>query len=80
MREIVFFSSALWFASYKIKGKSNFERCADTKPDLPEEYVSILENDTILISYRTFQYLSYTLVMVRLSVDSYEEHPTTASS
>ena len=54
---MVVFLLALWFASYKIKGKRNFERCTDTKPDLPEKcrYLRM----TLLISYRTFQYLSY---------------------
>ena len=42
---MVAFLLALWFASYKIKGKRNFERCTDTKPDLPEK--CRLENDTI---------------------------------
>ena len=34
---MVAFLLALWFASYKIKGKRNFERCTDTKLDLPEK-------------------------------------------
>ena len=44
MRKMVVFLLA-WFTSYKIKGKRNFERCTDTKPDLPEK--CRLENDTI---------------------------------
>ena len=45
MREIVVFSLALWFASYKLKGKRNFERC--THQTRFAWKVSILENDTI---------------------------------